>query len=160
MIPSISPHIGMHGASYANRRFNTEQTDKLSVILSNYDTKSLDSDVASKIVTEIKDAGIEPGAGLANALTDNGIDAPDLRDAAGLNGSPGGLGGPPAGGPPTGEPPAGGQLSGAGGPAGAGAASVDVAVVSLIEETATIYEADKTGQTLPKSLHSAWSPKG
>ncbi|MEP2889109.1 hypothetical protein [Tateyamaria sp.] len=157
MIPSISPHIGVHGASFASQRLNTEQADKLSVILSNYDTKSLDRDAASKIVTEIKGVGIEPGAGLANALTDNGIDARDLRDVAGLGGPPGG---PPAGGPAAGGPPGGGQFGGGGGPTGAGAASVDAAVVSLFEEAATIYEADKTGQTLPKSLHSAWSPKG
>ncbi|MEP1587657.1 MAG: hypothetical protein ABJR46_17630 [Tateyamaria sp.] len=148
MIPSISPHIGTHGTSFASQRLDTDQTDKLSAILSNYDTKGLDGDAAKKIVTEIKDAGIGPGAGLANALADNGIDARDLRDAAGLGG--------PAGGPPAG----GGQFGGGGGPTGAGAASVDAAVVSLFEETATIYEADETGQTFAEIVTQRLEAEG
>ncbi|MEP4248497.1 hypothetical protein [Tateyamaria sp.] len=157
MIPSISPHIGTHGTSFASQRLNTDQTDKLSAILSNYDTKSLDGDAASKIVTEIKDAGIGPGAGLANALADNGIDARDLRDAVGLGGPPGG---PPAGGPAAGGPPGGGQFGGGGGPTGAGAASVDAAVVSLFEEAATIYEADETGQTFAEIVAQRLESEG
>ncbi|MEP1963777.1 hypothetical protein [Tateyamaria sp.] len=166
MIPSISPHIGVHGASFASQRLNTDQTDKLSAILSNYDTKSLDGDAAKKIVAEIKDAGIGPGAGLANALADNGIGARDLRAAAGLGGPAGGLGGPPAGGPSAGEPPADngpradGRLGGVGGPTDAGAASVDAAVVSLFEEAATIYESDETGQTFAEIVAQRLESEG
>ncbi len=143
MIQTISPYAASQSNPSVNQALSSNQSEKLGEILSNYDTKNLDSDAAKKIVTEINEAGINSGAGLTNALAENGIDAHTLGNAAGVGGPP--AGGPPAGGPPAGGPPSGGPAGG--GPPSGGAASVNEAVVSLFEEAASIYEADETGQT-------------
>ena len=143
MIQTISPYAASQSKPSVNQALSSNQSEKLGEILSNYDTKNLDSDAAKKIVTEINEAGINSGAGLTNALAENGIDAHTLGNAAGVGGPP--AGGPPAGGPPSGGPAGGGPP--VGGPPSGGVASVDEAVVSLFEEAASIYEADETGQT-------------
>ena len=148
MIQTISPYAASQSNPSVNQALSSNQSEKLGEILSNYDTKNLDSDAAKKIVTEINEAGINSGAGLTNALAENGIDAHTLGNAAGVGGPP--AGGPPAGGPPAGGPPSGGPAGGGppvGAPPSGGVASVDEAVVSLFEEAASIYEADETGQT-------------
>lgn len=94
------------------RPLSEEQGAKLTEILSKYDPTKVTSGEAQKIVTEIKEAGINPGKGLAEAMAAEGFDAKAVGDAGKPEGDR-----PP---PPNGE----------GGPNG----KVDSAAISLLSD--------------------------
>lgn len=106
MVSSISggppppPQGGFGGASSVT----SEQASAVADLLSDYDAEGLSEEDAQSIVSQIKELGIKPGAGLADTLAASGFDAQDLAETAGL--SP--QGGPPGGGK-GGPPPGGGQ---------------------------------------------------
>lgn len=64
----------------------SQQAEKLTTFFANYDSSKLTESDAKKIVTQIKEIGIRPGSGLESLLSDNGIDAKDLTNQAGIKG--------------------------------------------------------------------------
>lgn len=135
----------VHSARPESKMTN-EQSEKLSSLLESYDADSLSDDDAKKLVSEIKELDIQPGADLANALGESGIDARGLAEQAGIG--RGGEGGRP---PP---PPGGDQGS-------KGAASVDDAAVSLISDAVAAYEASNDeSESLQSILLSAMEEAG
>jgi hypothetical protein len=77
-----------------------EQKQTVSDILSNYDAENLSEDDVHSILDSLKDAGIQPGAGLKEAISDAGFDADEILKPP----SNGGHGTPP---PP---PPSGSEF--------------------------------------------------
>lgn len=83
-----------------------DQKSTISSLLSGYDADSLTEDDAISITTALKEAGIRPGQGLAEAISNEGFDAEAIGSLAApfhANGM---------GGPPPSPPPSGGGMSG------------------------------------------------
>jgi hypothetical protein len=133
---------------------STEQSEKLSASLSNYDTKNLTTEDALKIVAEIKELGIREGAGLESALSEAGIDAQALAEQAGIKG------GEDAGRPPPPPPfPQDGGPSGSG--EASGTSSLDEGIVSLIADAVESYaESDDETETVWSLLQPALEEAG
>lgn len=72
-----------------------EQTATLTDVLSSYDADSLTEAQAQEIVAALSEAGIEPGAGLEEAMSELGFDAKTIGDLAGLGPAKGEQGPPP-----------------------------------------------------------------
>ncbi|MEP4198825.1 MAG: hypothetical protein ABJL99_24640 [Aliishimia sp.] len=132
-------------------KMTEEQGQKLADLLSQYDAENLSDEDAEDIVSQIKELGIEPGAGLATGLADAGFDARGLAEQAGIAGN-----GPPGGGPPDGGsrpkgPPPGGSFQ--------GVDSVDSAAVSLIADVVESFqnsdETDSLWDVLEPALQDA-----
>lgn len=68
------------------------QLETISSVLANYDSENLSQDDAQSIVESFKEAGIEPGSALESAMKEEGFDAKEVGDLAGMGG-PGGPGG-------------------------------------------------------------------
>lgn len=124
------PPIGFLGE--AASAMSTAQKQGLEDALSNYDVENLSDEDAASLVEAIKALEIQPGAELAAALGEAGIDARALAEQAGI--VPEGAGeGRPDGGPPP-PPPGGGQ-----GP--------DLAAVEMLQEIVdTLLEAGETDE--------------
>ncbi len=172
----------MTQSSLQGGRLTDEQGQKLTDVLSQYDSKNLTNDDAKSLVAQIKEIGISSKSGLAQALDASGIDPRKLMAQAGQAGQ-GGTDGPPSGGPPGGGGPGGmggmGGMGGAGGPppgggagaggpppgGGAGApgsqglSSVDAGIVSLVSEAAQSFlesdDAESVWSILEPKLQSA-----
>lgn len=146
MMQGISGGMQMMHSARTESKMSNEQSEKLSSLLETYDSDSLSDDDAKKLVSEIKELGIQPGSDLTNALSESGIDARGLADQAGVG--KGGEGGRP---PP---PHGGGQGS-------KGVESVDDAAVSLISDAVAAYEesTDET-ESLQSILLSAMEEAG
>jgi len=91
MVDSISSAMMMPMMSSSNSSSSAttssltdEQTTTLTDILSNYDSESLTESEAQEIVTALSEAGIEPGAGLEEAMSETGFDARSVGDLAGV----------------------------------------------------------------------------
>ncbi len=110
--------MGMMGQGSSS--LTSDQQQGLDDVLSNYDTKNLSDDDAKAVVEAIKELGLQPGRGLAQALSGAGIDARELAQQAGL-GAPGegGTGGGKGQGGPGGSG-GGGRPGGPNGPGGSG----------------------------------------
>ena len=65
-------------------KMTSEQSEKLSAFLESYDADSLSDEDAKMLVSKIEELGIQPGAELATALGDSGIDPRGLADQAGI----------------------------------------------------------------------------
>jgi hypothetical protein len=72
-----------------------DQKEKIQSILSQYDPSNITADDAKAIFKSFKDAGIQPAAGMKEAITTAGFDADKLRSLARPEG------GPPPGGQPS-----------------------------------------------------------
>jgi hypothetical protein len=82
MIDSIQGFSSMQGMSSfpKAKALTDEQKSQISDILSNYDKDNLTADDAKEIFNAFKDAGIQPGPGMKEAIEDAGFDAEELRD--------------------------------------------------------------------------------
>ena len=131
-----------------NRAVTEEQSQKLTEFLTEYDTSNLSEEDATEIVAQVKELGINPGAGLADVLGASGIDAKALAEQAGL-GKAAGAGGPLGG--KNGPPPPGGA---------GGRADVDDALVSLFSEAVEAYESSDEAESLWDVLEPALQSAG
>ncbi|TCS38776.1 hypothetical protein [Reinekea marinisedimentorum] len=91
MVDSISSTMMMPMLSSSNSRssdtassLSDEQTTTLTDILSSFDSEALTEADAQEIVTALSEAGIEPGAGLEEAMSEAGFDARAVGDMAGV----------------------------------------------------------------------------
>jgi hypothetical protein len=127
----------------------SQQSEKLTTYLADYDSTQLTESDAKKIVSQIQELGIRPGSGLESVLSENGIDAKGLAEQAGIKG------GDDAGRPPP-PPPGGGQGGGGGAQA---AESVDESIVSLIADAVDAFaeteDAESTWSLLQPALEEA-----
>lgn len=89
-----------------SQNLTEDQKSTISSVLSEYDADSLTEEDAISITSALKDAGIRPGQGLAEAISDEGFDAEEIGSLAAPSQAKG-MGGPP---PP--PPPSGGGMSG------------------------------------------------
>ncbi|MEP3345448.1 MAG: hypothetical protein ABJN34_11410 [Litoreibacter sp.] len=131
-------------------KLTESQGKELTNFLSDYDGDNLSDENAREIVSKIRDLGITPGSGLANVLSDAGIDARSLTQQAGI--------GPVARAPAEADvavrpppPPEG---------AGRGGESVDDAVVSLISDAVKAYEESDDAENLWSVLKPALQEAG
>ncbi|MCJ9428427.1 hypothetical protein [Kordiimonas marina] len=88
---------GGHFGPPPGKALTDDQKKQISDILSNYDPSKLTKDDAKAIVSQLQDAGIQPGKGFAEAFKAAGFDAKAVGEKAGLKppkGGPGGPGGP------------------------------------------------------------------
>jgi len=108
------------------------QSQNLTEVLSEYDAENLSDSDATEIVTQIKELGIRPGAGLESALSDAGFDATALAEQAGVGGRS------DAAGPPPPPPPSGGS----------GRESVDDTVLSLFEDAVQSYNETEDAESV------------
>lgn len=83
MIDSISSG-GFTPPPQLARSLSDEQSSAVSSILENYDADNLSADDAKDIASQLKDAGIQPGKGLADAMAQNGFDAREVGKLAGI----------------------------------------------------------------------------
>ncbi|MEP1792976.1 hypothetical protein [Parasphingorhabdus sp.] len=127
----------------ANRLTET-QSQQLTEVLSNYDPDALSDDDAKNLVSEIKELGIQPSTGLANALSEVGTNAKDLGEKAGVKEGP-----HPSGGK-KGPPPEGGR----------GVESVDDALISLISDAVETYETSEESESLWSILETSLEEAG
>jgi hypothetical protein len=84
MIDSIQGFSSMQGMGSLPKAkaLTDEQKSKIADILSNYDKDNVTADDAKEIFDAFKEAGIQPGAGMKEAIEDAGFDADELRDLA------------------------------------------------------------------------------
>jgi hypothetical protein len=84
MVDGIQGFSSMQGmGSFPQAKALTdEQKSKIADILSNYDKDNLTADDAKEIFSAFKEAGIQHGAGMKEAIEDAGFDADSLRDLA------------------------------------------------------------------------------
>jgi hypothetical protein len=154
MMNGVSGYAQMSQSFQPNRGITDEQSQKLTEFLSDYDTSNLSEEDATEIVSQVKELGINPGAGLANVLNESGIDAKALAEQAGLGkvegagGPPGGKGGPGGTGGP---PPSGGT---------GGREEVDDALVSLFSDAMEVYEESDEAESLWEVLEPALQAAG
>ncbi|WP_299922840.1 hypothetical protein [uncultured Pelagimonas sp.] len=150
MIQGGMPPMGMMGQGSGS--LSSDQKQGLDDVLSNYDTKNLSEHDAKAVVEAIKELGVQPGRGLAQALNGLGIDARELAQKAGLGapgeGGPGGgkgSGGPGGGGGPGGP----GRPGGSGGAQGPDSAAVQTlqSVVEQLQESLSESDDDTTDFT-------------
>ncbi|WP_299937059.1 hypothetical protein [uncultured Pelagimonas sp.] len=153
MIQGGMPPMGMMGQGSGS--LSSDQKQGLDDVLSNYDTKNLSYDDAKAVVEAIKELGVRPGHGLAQALNGLGIDARELAQKAGLGApgegdlgggkGPGGTGGPSSGGGPGGP----GGPGGSGGAQGPDSAAVQTlqSVVEQLQESLSESDDDTTDFT-------------
>ncbi|UWQ97710.1 hypothetical protein K3729_09420 [Rhodobacteraceae bacterium S2214] len=123
----------------------SQQAEKLTTFLADYDSSKLTESDAKKIVTQIKEIGIRPGSGLESLLSDNGIDAKDLANQAGIKGGDR---------PPPPPPPEGGQ----GGSQSKG--SVDTGIVALIADAVEAFAETDDAETVWSLLQPALEEAG
>lgn len=80
--------VGGYANSYARQQLSdslsSEQSDTLDIILSGFDSANLTEADAQSIVEQLKEAGIKPGQGLADAFAELGFDAKEVGDLAGV----------------------------------------------------------------------------
>jgi hypothetical protein len=80
MIDSIQGSMMVNGSSqFANHALTDEQKQKVQDILSKFDPNNLTAADAKQIFKAFRDAGIQPGDDLKNAITDAGFDPNKLR---------------------------------------------------------------------------------
>jgi hypothetical protein len=102
MIDSIGSSTSMQfPPTRTQQSLTSEQESLISETLAKYDTENLSAEDASSIVETLKEAGIEPGQALEQALSNEGVDAKELGDMAKAGGPPGGPPPPPPGGEET-----------------------------------------------------------
>ena len=77
-------------------KLTTEQSQLIEDTLAEFDPEALSASDAQSIVEAFKDAGIQPGAALEQAMSDAGFDARSVGDLAGVG--EGGAPPPPPGG--------------------------------------------------------------
>lgn len=123
----------------------SQQNDKLTTYLADYDSTKLTETDAKKIVSQIQELGIRPGSGLESVLSEAGIDAKSLAEKAGLKVE---ADRPPP--PPPGEGKRDAQ----------GADAVDDAIVTLIADAIEAYaeqenEDETTWSLLQHALENA-----
>ena len=80
-IQGIAPGNGVEGFS-APQPLTDEQKSQIQSTLSNYDPKNLTADDAKAIFKSFREAGIQPGPGMREAITNAGFDADQLRSLA------------------------------------------------------------------------------
>ena len=95
------------GAMPSLQQLSEEDKEEIQSILSEYDADSLTEEDAKSIFEAFREAGIEPAAGMREAIEAAGFDAEKLRSMAMPSGQP-----PPP--PPGGRPPGGMQQKGQG----------------------------------------------
>ena len=80
--------IGNTANSYIKPQISTslssEQSETVDSILSGFDSTSLTEADAQSIIEQLKEAGIQPGKGLADAFAELGFDAKEVGDLAGV----------------------------------------------------------------------------
>lgn len=82
----------------SSQALSDDQKTTIADILADYDSDNLTAETASSLVDALTEAGIQPGAALAEELADAGFDAREIGDLAGVGSS--GQQPPP---PPSGE---------------------------------------------------------
>ncbi|MCK0119649.1 hypothetical protein MWU61_03805 [Loktanella sp. F6476L] len=110
----------------------SQQAEKLTTFLADFDSSKLTESDTKKIVTQIKEIGIRPGSGLESLLSDNGIDAKDLANQAGIKG----------GDRPPPPPPEGGQAG------SQSKGSVDAGIVALIADAVEAFAVADDAETV------------
>ena len=68
----------------AQRSLSDEQKSLLEETLSSYDADNLSEQDANAIVSALSEAGIQPGKGLGDAMSELGFDAREIGDLAGV----------------------------------------------------------------------------
>lgn len=81
----------------SNSSLSSSQLDTISSVLENYDADNLSQSDAQAIVAAFKEAGIQPGSELENAMEEAGFDAHEVGSLAGVGQAQGGTP-PPSGG--------------------------------------------------------------
>ena len=152
MIVGSQSAYGGAGNPLHAKPLTEDQTQNLTSLLEGYDAENMTEEDAKSLVSSISEMGIPPGKALGEAMAANGFDAKAIGALAGAPppdggrgpGGPGGAGGP------------GGGSGGPGGPGGAesakGQASVDEAILSLIEEAAAAYESSDGDTSFQEAL--------
>lgn len=82
MVPLVSSSSGSSSGTMSS--LTDEQSTALTDILSSFDSESLTESDALEIVSALSEAGIEPGAGLEEAMSEAGFDARAVGDLAGV----------------------------------------------------------------------------
>lgn len=131
-----------------SQALTSDQSSKLTEILSKYDAKNVSQTDAKSIALQVKDLGIKQGKALAEAMQTQGFDAKSIGDMAApekAGGKTGGKGGPEGSRPPPPPPAEGTSAKG----------TVDSAAVSLLAEVIDSYGgSDMTEETWAEAMNS------
>jgi hypothetical protein len=139
----------------AEKTLTSDQSSKLTEILSKFDAEKLSASDAKSIVEQVKELEIQPGKALAKAMETAGFDAKAIGDLAKpeqTGTAQGGKGGPDGSRPP--PPPGGGQ--GGGGEGGISSkGTVDSTAATLLAEVIDSYGgSDMTEETWAEAMAS------
>ncbi len=97
---SVLSDFGFEVPSSSNSNgLTSSQSNTIASVLENYDANNLSKSDALEIVAAFKEAGIQPSAELASAMSEAGFDAHEVGTLAGVGGGQGG--GPSGGGGPS-----------------------------------------------------------
>jgi len=102
---------------------SADQKAAVAQILSGFDAKTLTAQSAQAITSKVKDLGISPGIGLAQAFSEAGFDAREIGDLAGV------------------KPLSTGGVASE----GRGRASLDETLVALMSEVADAHQSAEAG---------------
>jgi len=94
-ITSTQPMIPMGNTQSSTYSLSDSQLETIQSTLSKYDSNSLTSEDAQEIVQVFQDAGIRPSGALASAMKNEGFDAKEVGDLAGVSNSNNGQMPPP-----------------------------------------------------------------
>lgn len=114
-----------------------EQKSQIQSVLSSYDPKNLTADDAKAIFKSFREAGIQPGPGMRDAITNAGFDADQLRSLARPQGHHGH------------HPHQGGETNGAGTGNGQG---LDVAALKSLQSILSKYDLSNLSSDQQSSL--------
>ena len=84
MLDAVSGAGGGVFGQFRPPAISAEQGAQLTELLSNYDAENLSPSDAEALVSDIRELGIRPGRELAAALNEEGFDARELADRAGV----------------------------------------------------------------------------
>lgn len=122
-----------------------EQKQTVSDILSNYNADNLSEDDIHSIMDSLKDAGIQPGAGLKEAISSAGFDADEILKPP----SDGGKGTPP---PP---PPSGSEFGSV-----ASESGIDVSTLQSLQKILSQYDLSNLSDEEQQNLISQLTDSG
>jgi hypothetical protein len=144
MIDSIQGFSSMQGMSTFSqaKALTDEQKTQISDILSNYDKDNLTAEDAKEIFESFREAGIQPGPGMKEAIDDAGFDADELRDLA----KPSDM--------PPGPPPSSGAFG------SSSSKSIDASTLQSLQEILNQYDLSSLTSDQEEELLSKLSDSG
>ena len=121
MIDALAGQYSANARPAFANPLSSDQKAAVAKVLSGFDAKTLTPENAQAITSKVKDLGITPGIGPAQAFSEAGFDAREVGDLAGV------------------KPFNGGGMASE----GRGRASVDETLVALMSEVADAYQSSE-----------------